>query len=315
MPEISSSGVSASSRAFSALLVFLVVSATYLYTFPQPNIFYAVIVLLHATTGVVAAVMLAIFFFRLLRNGSFAARAGWVLLAAGAVIGIVLIKTGTPRVEWNWLYVHILLSLAGVGILFADWAGNRGWLGIGAARAVLRLAICLLALAGLGYGARYVRESRWPKHARIENAAMPPANMSGDGDVPESQAGLGCMMCHSIAKVKSTMGQGDFYLEYPKLHELAATKNPVARALHDFLIKLNPEPHRRVFLKPFMRDQTAEFCSSCHKVHLDVPVNHYRWIRGFNEYDNWQASGVSGQGARSFYYPAKPAQCADCHMP
>src|SRR5439155_1186050 len=146
-------------QGFSALLVFLVVSATYLYTFPQPNIFYAVIVLLHATTGVVAAVMLAIFFFRLLRNGSFAARAGWVLLAAGAVIGIVLIKTGTPRVEWNWLYVHILLSLAGVGILFADWAGNRGWLGIGAARAVLRLAICLLALAGLGYGARYVRES------------------------------------------------------------------------------------------------------------------------------------------------------------
>jgi hypothetical protein len=50
-------------------------------------------------------------------------------------------------------------------------------------------------------------------------------------------------------------------------------------------------------------------------VHLDVPVNHYRWIRGFNEYDNWQASGVSGQGARSFYYPAKPSQCADCHMP
>ena len=123
------------------------------------------------------------------------------------------------------------------------------------------------------------------------------------------------MMCHSIADVKSSMGQGDFYLEYPKLHELAATKNPLARALHDFLVKLNPEPHRRVFLKPFMRNQTAEFCSSCHKVHLDVPVNHYRWIRGFNEYDNWQASGVSGQGARSFYYPAKPSQCADCHMP
>src|ERR1700704_585001 len=132
---------------------------------------------------------------------------------------------------------------------------------------------------------------------------------------PESQAGLGCMMCHSIADVKSTMGQGDFYLEYPKLHELAATKNPAARALHDFMIRLNPEPHRRVFLKPFMRTQTAEFCSSCHKVHLDVPVNHYRWFRGFNEYDNWQASGVSGEGARSFYYPAKPQQCADCHMP
>ena len=59
----------------------------------------------------------------------------------------------------------------------------------------------------------------------------------------------------------------------------------------------------------------AEFCSACHKVHLDVPVNKYRWFRGFDDYDNWQASGVSGQGARSFYYPPKPQGCADCHMP
>ena len=134
-------------------------------------------------------------------------------------------------------------------------------------------------------------------------------------DRPESQAGMGCMMCHSIVKVKSTMGQGDFMLEYPELHELAATKNPVLRWVHDFSIKLNPEPHRRVFLKPFMQKQTPEFCSSCHKVHLDVPVNNYRWFRGFNEYDNWQASGVSGMGARSFYYPPKAQGCQDCHMP
>ena len=42
-----------------------------------------------------------------------ASRVGWVLLASGAVVGLILIKTGTPRVEWNLLYVHILLSLAG----------------------------------------------------------------------------------------------------------------------------------------------------------------------------------------------------------
>ena len=132
---------------------------------------------------------------------------------------------------------------------------------------------------------------------------------------PEAQAGLSCLMCHSMVEVKSTMGQGDYVLEYPKLHELAASENPLTRRLHDFLVRLNPEPHRRTFLKPFMRQQTAEFCSSCHKVHLDVPVNHYRWLRGFNEYDNWQASGVSGQGARSFYYPPNPQMCADCHMP
>src|SRR5262249_50509757 len=134
-------------------------------------------------------------------------------------------------------------------------------------------------------------------------------------DKPEARAGLSCMMCHSIVDVKSTMGQGDFLLEYPKLHALAASSNPMVRRLHDFVTRLNPEPHRRVFLKPFMREQVPEFCSGCHKVHLDQPLNNYRWIRGFNEYDNWQASGVSGQGARSFYYPKESSTCSKCHMP
>ncbi len=134
-------------------------------------------------------------------------------------------------------------------------------------------------------------------------------------NTPEAQAGLGCVMCHSIVAVKSTMGQGDYVLEYPALHELATSENRWIRAVHDLLIRINPEPHRRTFLKPFVRNQTADFCSTCHKVHLDVPVNHYRWVRGFNDYDNWQASGVSGQGARSFYYPAKSSKCVDCHMP
>ncbi len=399
-------------RALSWLLPFLAVSAAYLYTFPQATIFYAGVVLLHAFAGVITAALLLIALLRLLRDASFLARAGWLLLTAGAGLGIVLIKTGTPRAEWNWLYFHIVISVIGVGLLLADNLGSRGWLGSRTGATALRACICLVALAGIGYGSRYIRES-WQTHNRIENPTMPPDSMNGEGDGPEgaffpssaqvygkqkipskffmesdsckrchediynqwfssahhfssfnnqwyrksieymqdtvgtkpskwcggchdpavlysglmdtpikqivhrpeAQAGLGCMMCHSIARVKSTMGQADFYLEYPKLHELAATKNPVARALHDFLINLNPEPHRRVFLKPFMRTQTPEFCSVCHKVHQDVPVDHYRWVRGFNEYDNWQASGVSGEGARSFYYPPKPQQCADCHMP
>ncbi|MGC1976991.1 MAG: tetratricopeptide repeat protein [Candidatus Sulfotelmatobacter sp.] len=399
-------------RTLSWLLPFLVISAAYLYAFPQPNIFYAVVVLLHALAGAIASILLIPMSIRLLRTGNFLARAGWLLVAAGAVLGIILIKTGTPRAEWNWLYLHIVISLAGVALLIAENMGRRGWLSSSAATTVLRTTICLVVIAAIGYGANYLRDS-WQTRTRIQNPTMPPDNMNGEGDGPEgeffpssaqvygnqkipskffmesdsckrchediynqwfssahhfsslnnqwyrksieymqdtigtkpskwcggchdpallysglmdtpvkqivhrpeSQAGLGCMMCHSIARVKSSMGQADFYLEYPKLHELAATKNPVARALHDFLIRLNPEPHRRVFLKPFMRTQTAEFCSTCHKVHLDLPVNHYRWVRGFNEYDNWQASGVSGQGARSFYYPPKPQQCADCHMP
>ncbi len=400
-------------RALLGLVAFLSLSAAYLYAFPQANVFYAGIVLCHALAGVATSAILLVLLLPLFRRATFFSRLGWLLLLAGAVLGCILIKIGTSRMEWNWLYLHIGLSLAGAGMIFAEWLGKRGWLSPGFGASLVRVVIILAALIGLSAGARYLRVSRWQNQSKILNPEMPPLNMNGEGDgpsgpffpssaqvyggqkipssyfmesdscqrchqdiykqwsgsvhhfssfnnqwyrksieymqdvggtqpskwcggchdpavlysgmmdtpikqivhTPQAQAGLGCMMCHSVAKVKSTMGQADFYLDYPKLHELAASKNPVVRTLHDFLIRLNPEPHRRVFLKPFMRDQTAEFCSTCHKVHLDQPVNHYRWIRGFNEYDNWQASGVSGHGARSFYYPAKSAQCADCHMP
>jgi tetratricopeptide (TPR) repeat protein len=133
-------------------------------------------------------------------------------------------------------------------------------------------------------------------------------------DTPEAHAGLACTSCHSITHVDSSMGNGGFTIEYPPLHELATSRNPYIRRLDRFLTYLNPEPHRRSFMKPFMRQNSAEYCASCHKVHLDVPVNEYRWFRGFNDYDNWQASAVSGQGARSFYYPPKVSTCVDCHM-
>ncbi len=134
-------------------------------------------------------------------------------------------------------------------------------------------------------------------------------------DKEEAHAGIGCVACHSIVDVQNTMGNGGYVVEYPALHELLASNNKIVQAVHDFILRIDPEPHRNTFIKPFHTRQTAEFCSSCHKVHLDKEVNNYRWVRGFNTYDNWQASGVSGMGARSFYYPPAPQDCADCHMP
>src|SRR5665811_2386771 len=70
-------------------------------------------------------------------------------------------------------------------------------------------------------------------------------------DTPEAQAGLGCMSCHAIVHVGSSMGNGDFTVEYPPLHELASSKNSYIRAIDYFLTYLNPKPHRQIFLKPF----------------------------------------------------------------
>ena len=163
-----------------------------------------------------------------------------------------------------------------------------------------------------------VEASKWcagcHDHAMLFNG-MFEQPVKGQLDTPEAHAGLACVSCHSIVHVPDTMGNGGFVIEYPPLHHLASNEMGLVRAVHNYVTRTAPAAHRRAFLKPFMREDGAEFCSSCHKVHLDVPVNSYRWVRGFNSYDNWQASGVSGQGARSFYYPEKPQDCADCHMP
>ena len=120
-----------SQRVISGLLIFLSLSALYLYALPQTNLIYPIIVLLHALAGVVAVGSLFVWLWRRLRNETFFGRVGWTLIVAGGFLGLVLIKTGTPRAEWNWLYSHILISSAGVAILLAEWAGKRGWLGSG----------------------------------------------------------------------------------------------------------------------------------------------------------------------------------------
>ena len=134
-------------------------------------------------------------------------------------------------------------------------------------------------------------------------------------DHPASQAGIGCLSCHSVSNVDGTIGNGGLTVTVPPMHDLATSEEPLLRALHDFTLHLDPAPHRETFFRRFLTEQPAEFCASCHKVHLDAPVNHYRWVRGFNTYDNWQASGVSGEGARSFYAPPSPQTCVTCHMP
>ena len=394
-------------------LALLFLTAAYLYAWPSANVPYFAALVLHLLTGIAFLILLTFGLLPILRSSSTASRIGWILLAFGGVLGIVLVFTGTRRAEWPLLYVHIGACVAGGAMLFSGWGAKRGWLAGGMPAGILRSAICLLSVALIATGAWWLRTVPWERSHHIENPTIAPAAMDNEGDGPQGpffpssaqtadrghipasyftesnscqrchadiykqwnssahhfssfnnqwyrksieymqdtigvkpskwcagchdpallysgmfdrpirevedtpagQAGLGCMMCHSISQVKSTMGQADFLLEYPALHKMAASKNPIVVHLHDFLTELNPEPHRRVFLKPFMRTQTPEFCSTCHKVHLDVPVNHYRWVRGFNDYDNWQASGVSFQGARSFYYPAKGQNCADCHMP
>jgi len=88
---------SPSQRLLFALVVLLTASAAYLYGFPQTNVEYAGVVLLHAVGGVVATVWVIASLRRLLREGSWLFAVGWVLFLVGAGIGLWLIHTGTLR--------------------------------------------------------------------------------------------------------------------------------------------------------------------------------------------------------------------------
>ena len=135
-----------------------------------------------------------------------------------------------------------------------------------------------------------------------------------DVNNPTSQAGITCTVCHSITNVNSTRGNADYTIEEPQHYPFATSTNPVLRWVNETLVKAKPEMHKRTFLKPAIKD--SKFCSTCHKVGLPYALNHYKdFLRGQNHYDTFLLSGVSGHGARSFYYPpVAKTQCTDCHM-
>lgn len=131
-----------------------------------------------------------------------------------------------------------------------------------------------------------------------------------------SQAGITCTTCHAITNVNSTKGNADYTIEEPTHYPFAFSENAVLQFINNQLVKAKPSFHKKTFLKPAVH-KNAEFCSTCHKVHLPLALNHYKeFLRGQNHYDSFLLSGVSGHGTRSFYYPEKAKQnCADCHMP
>ena len=132
---------------------------------------------------------------------------------------------------------------------------------------------------------------------------------------PTAHAGITCTVCHAIQEVRSVKGNADYVIDEPVHYPMAESDNPLLKWVSNQLIKANPSFHKRTFLKPV--HESAEFCGSCHKVHLPRELTDYRdFLRGQNHYDSWLLSGVSGSGTRSFYYPpTAETNCNECHMP
>jgi tetratricopeptide (TPR) repeat protein len=109
-----------------------------------------------------------------------------------------------------------------------------------------------------------------------------------------AQAGVTCLVCHSIAHVDRE-GNGRYDADLRPV--------PTAKGAHGSR------------LRPALMSQ-ALFCAACHKVGLGTDVTAgERWLRGQNDYDAWHVSAVSGNGAASVHRPDATKVCQDCHMP
>src|SRR5260370_16249313 len=177
-------GIDFGKRWLSRMLVALGLSVVYLYGYPSATISFFVLDLFHVALGIFLTIVLLFYFFRLLRQESPLARAGWTSLAVGALLGIALIKIGTPLRLKPWLYAHIALCVLGTLFLAMSWLISKGWLGDTIVRRVLGFAALTLGTAAIAAGTWWAREVTGNNANPISTPLMPPQSMDREADVP-----------------------------------------------------------------------------------------------------------------------------------
>ncbi|HEX3661474.1 MAG TPA: tetratricopeptide repeat protein [Acidobacteriaceae bacterium] len=122
--------------------------------------------------------------------------------------------------------------------------------------------------------------------------------------------GVTCTVCHSIQSVSSKLGNGSYVMGVPAVM-VDARGRRIPGIVPDTEILAHLDRHSKAVMQDFYR--TPVFCSACHKANLPPELNHYKWIRAFTTYDEWQTSKFSQQNPLTFY-TADYKSCQDCHM-
>lgn len=132
-------------------------------------------------------------------------------------------------------------------------------------------------------------------------------------DQPAAQAGLPCLVCHSMQQTqevhagpRARLGNGAY--------DVVASSVPPPVGDAAGTARDSSEHTRR--LRPAHMAQPT-FCAACHKVGLEPAITHTGWLRGQDDYGAWLASMASGNGVGAVYRPehVQVKRCQDCHMP
>lgn len=174
-----------------------------------------------------------------------------------------------------------------------------------------------------------IRDERTPASARFCAGCHDPLLLVDDTiaarelnrKTPAAQAGLPCLVCHSLhdaaepdGPVARVPGSRDGRLGNAS-YTVRATDVPPPAGKGEPIAAGQQSPHGRR-LRP-ARMATPTFCATCHKVGLLPEVTQDQWLRGQNDYDAWQASVAGGNGVGAVYRPdhVEVKRCQDCHMP
>ena len=122
--------------------------------------------------------------------------------------------------------------------------------------------------------------------------------------------GVTCMACHSIQKV-DTRGTGSYVMAVPAVM-VDENGKPIVGEVPDKEILAHLDRHSKAVMRDFYH--TSEFCSACHKAALPRMLNHYKWQRAFQVYDEWQQTSFAKQSPLPFYVKDQVSNCQTCHM-
>ncbi len=124
--------------------------------------------------------------------------------------------------------------------------------------------------------------------------------------------GVSCMACHGIRAVVSLEGVGS-YLYGPELPYLFSDSDGwLQTELHDYLLKINPEQHRRDMARDVLYQ--PEGCATCHEQYIDRDLNDWGWIKLQSQYQAWVKGPFSKHSDRN-HASDRVYRCQDCHFP
>lgn len=148
--------------------------------------------------------------------------------------------------------------------------------------------------------------------ALLTGQLSPGGEHGGIINTPANHEGVSCMGCHGISALPHLKGVASYTFTPAQDYLFSRSEDPVLSRLHDLLLRVKPDQHKRDMGRPLLKD--PKFCSACHSQFMDKDMNNWGWVKMQDEYGAWLDSPFSLQQDHNFSH-TEVVRCHDCHMP